>query len=185
MSTATAPANDIFDILLNRTQQQLGLIQQMRDNARSIQQAFSMMGSVSGVPTAMLQAPKMMQTAPTAAATPSKPGPKSKKPAAKAPAAGSKKRVFDNEKPLKRVVWDILSRPEHTGGGELLGLKTGDIAKIIHAEKLFKTSSKNIGNMIQTQLYKLKEAVCVDRSPEGRYYVIAGATYPQHAEASE
>lgn len=144
------------------------------------------MGSI-GAPIANHQpiksaAPAAAQTAPAAKG---KPGPKpgQKKAAKPAAAKATGGRNYTNTKPLVQVCFEVIERQEYSGGGETLGIRPGEVMKIIKGEKLFTTSSENgFPNMVSGAIGKLKTQGLVARTPEGGYYVPQGVTWPTKEE---
>ena len=98
----------------------------------------------------------------------------------KAPKATGSRRST-NEKPLILIAYELVKNSD--------GLVAGDVTKKIHDGRLFKSKSSNIGNMVTTQLYKLRDHYkVIQRDEESKKWTaIPGAVYPpaSSSEAAE
>jgi hypothetical protein len=98
-----------------------------------------------------------------------------KKKAAKGAKAG---RNYDNAKPLKLVIWDVLA--ESTSNG---GLGVDEVAEKILKGKLFTSMSKKPKAMIASHTYSMHGAGEIARHEDTKkYYIEAGTARPQGRE---
>lgn len=86
--------------------------------------------------------------------------------------------------PLKRVIWDILSRQPSSWRNDIpdlppkvTGLKVDEIRMIIEKEGTWSSTSATAGQQVQHNLYALKNDGKVFRSDDRRYSIVDGAEY--------
>lgn len=191
---------DVLDLLCENHDRAGDLLKQFRDVQRANQKLFAQaISSLQGVGIAPISAPTALPSptstgapppkhrpaaaAPAPAAAAAKPTGKGGKGAAKGKGKGKGKgakaasrspgdnRNYDNELSLRETIWQILDRPENGAG-----LKVSEIVDIIEKEGVWKSSSPDISNMVQGQVYKLKAEGRLVRGDEKRYYIPEGAT---------
>jgi hypothetical protein len=124
------------------------------------------------------------QSAPAAA---HKPAPaekrrgRSPRPAAQRSVTSSDNRLKgSNQMSLRRAIWNVLDRnpkewekllPDLPEKAE--GLTIAEIREIIEKEKLW--TGENIGGQLGSHLYTLKKDGLIERSSDGRYFIVEGA----------